>query len=257
VALLANPGNASVQDQINAYVGISNAVESVGQNGLETSNAWWTSTTQAQRDAAYSALSNSSIASQISAATSQFNQQGLSLARAAQASGSNLDPASQSQLALLNQLPAAQQQLVFAGTGSSFGSLDAWKAQLVKDQATQEADNKANPAPTLSVNVTLSDAAKSALANQSGTGSAGDAASGSTNSSSAKAPETLTSAPKTLTEADAALSILKTGEAARTAAQADQNTTSSGVTPSNPSTATANAPVQKPYSIGSRLNTSA
>ncbi len=114
-ALNDSSGKTSFTDQMSAYSTLSNYMRTGHDYGPA-------------RTALVQGASASAFFIQVDRAASQFNAQSIGLARSAAANGSAVSGTAQ--LALLNHLSDIQQQMVFAGTGPAYSSLDAWKAEM-------------------------------------------------------------------------------------------------------------------------------
>lgn len=245
---LSDSSTAPIQDKLNAWTAIFNAVTASSSAGGPSDNAWYTQSTQAQRDVVNNIYANSQVSQQIWTASSQFSQASGAISRA---SPDGVGRGAQSQLARLNALSPLQQQLVFTGTATYANSLDDWKTALAQEPGASASNSTSTPA----VSVSLSSAAQAALAqsatNLSGSPKPGAASSGPEGATDAsQALTTLTSGPPSDTVAAAALTVLTRAESAISS----QN---GKVAATAVATASATAGPNKPYSTGSTVDTSA
>ena len=254
-SIVADGSGASAADKATAFAAINAAIT---QGAGAGPNDYFAQTTLSQRQSVANIIDNSSFAKQSYSAAQSFAARQTSLNVTAEAKGGDVDP-SNSMLSRLNQLSADQQQLVFAGLGGGFQSLDAWKAQLQKDQDTMAAQYAADN-PGSSVTVTLSDAAKKAVAaSAQASGSTSTTASvvsatSTTTDPNTQALQTLTS-KSPVTSADAGLAVLQ--NAAQAKAAADAQGTSEGSPGSSTSSSTDSEVSDKPYQAGSRVSVKA
>lgn len=245
---LSDSSTASDEDKINAFVGISKMWGNVG--------GWYANSTSDQRNAVIDAYNNSSISKQIEAAANQFHDAAQTAVAKDEKTGNGSIPASDSPYARLNALSPLEQQLVFAGTATvtQYPTLDDWKAELKQEAARFPGFNDSSTASS-AVTVSLSDAAKAALAGSSvAAANTSDTTSGATSdpaTAAAQALKTLTSPSTTNTIADAALTILQNAAAAQATAKsdADKAEAANTISATPPGTTT-----QKTYTVGSKLD---
>ncbi len=131
--MIADGSTASDADKATALAGLYQLrFKSGGYATGADANGWFNQSTQAQRDQINNTVDKSAFFKQAVSAASQFNADGMAIARAGQSSDSSLTPH-----ARFNQLPADQQVLVWAGGASQFGTLEQYSAFLQQQaQAT-------------------------------------------------------------------------------------------------------------------------
>ena len=203
-AILSDASGASTAEKTDAYISIFKAMAQSANTGA----GWFQQSTQADRDAVNAIMDTASVARDIRQAADDFNARGM---RADRTTNVMAD-----QIRYLDSLPDQQQKMIFAGTASfeQTGSLDSWKAFLQQnaDGRTKQLADEA--AATPAVKVTLSDAARKALGQDTAATPATDPAS--------KALETLTRSQSGPTIAETALRMLEDA-AARQDALKDRN----------------------------------
>ena len=157
--VIADGSTASDADKATALAGLYQLrFKSGGYAASPSSDSWFTQSTQTQRDQINNAVDKSAFFKQAVSAASQFNADGMALARAGQSSDN-----AQTAYARFNQLSSGQQVLVWAGGASQFGTLEQYSAYL-----GQQAAVAAPPAPSSSPAGSSPPSASSAQAYQSG-----------------------------------------------------------------------------------------
>jgi hypothetical protein len=255
VATLASGSGTSLDDQINAYVDLqdlifNNAILYKAGNQQDLTNA-------------INAFSNSDFAKQLQSVTNQFQIQGL----AEDTTASAISNPAQANLDNINSFSEDNQKLLYVSLAgnANFSTFDDWKASLTQAAADPSAANTGpttvsiaqiaqrfglaggatTPSVTSAATVSLSAAARVKLASDPSTAGAsgGDTA-------AQTAVQTLATPAPTDGKADAALTILQNGAAARAATQA--NAAKQG--PNVGGTPLIGSP-QKPYASGAQVDT--
>jgi hypothetical protein len=138
-AVLSDTSGASDADKASALASLYQLRFATGGSPTAPSlDAWFTQATPTQQQAVTTQIDQSTFFKQAVTAATQFNSAGVATAR----SGAPFD-FSQTEWSRLSQLSPDQQLLVWAGGGSQYGTLDAFKGHLEKQAQGQAADNAA------------------------------------------------------------------------------------------------------------------
>ena len=106
-------------------------------------DGWFSQSTQAQRDQINNAVDKSAFFKQAVSAASQFNAEGMAIARTGQPADGSQTPS-----ARFSRLPAGQQVLVWAGGASQFSTLEQYSAFLAQQDARASAAVAAPNSPS-------------------------------------------------------------------------------------------------------------
>lgn len=242
-SIVADGSNASIQEKVSAYVGYI-------QN-QQPSSAWFTQSTQSERDAVNSSIQNSSFLKQAYALGDQFAAG--SAAAVASSKNYNVDP-SNMEYARFTKLSNIQQQLVYASNGSNFASLDEYVAFL-KEQSDKATARDQTPV----VNVSLSDAAKAALTSVTPLNNKAGNQLATTGPSepigkNAQAVKSVRGPTAAVSDSDVALSLLRNAANSESAAAAKASSKESNEQVTLGSATQQLPNLFKPYTSGSNVN---